>query len=104
MTCPKRRASVIGMSKSRQTVTRSVKSPEAIAALRTWLATFDETTRDRGLDYFERGHVEEVWTDADHFVEAIVMGSENYDVELFFTRGRWTSQCTCPIETNCKHT
>jgi superfamily II DNA or RNA helicase len=92
------------MSKSRQSFTRSVKSPEAIAALRTWLATFDETTRDRGQDYFERGHVKEVWTDADHFVEAIVMGSEDYDVELFFTRGRWTSQCTCPIESNCKHT
>ena len=41
------------MSKSRQPTVRSVKSPEAIAALRTWLATFDEVTRDRGQDYFE---------------------------------------------------
>ncbi|MGH7943438.1 MAG: SNF2-related protein [Opitutaceae bacterium] len=91
------------MAKSRQHTTRSVKSPEAIAALRTWLATFDERTRERGLEYFERGHADDVWADADHFVEALVAGQELYSVELFYTRGQWTSQCTCRKETNCQH-
>src|SRR5688572_2292246 len=91
------------MSKSRQPSTRSVKSPEAIVALRAWLDTFDERTRERGQEYFERGHADDVWADADHFVEALVAGETLYTVELFFTRGRWTSQCTCPIARNCKH-
>ena len=80
------------MAKSRPPIVRSVRTPEALAALRAWLGTFDEHTRQRGEAYHQAGHVEEVYADADHFVEATVVGQELYDVTLFLTRGKWSSQ------------
>ena len=90
-------------AKSRGPAVRSVKTPEALAALRAWLATFEPGARTRGEDYYTQGHVEDVWAEADHFVEAIVTGQEAYSVTLFLTRGKWDSDCTCPMEHNCKH-
>jgi hypothetical protein len=91
------------MAKSRPPIVRSVRTPEALAALRAWLATFDERTRQRGEAYHRAGHVEEVYADADHFVEADVVGQELYEVTLFLTRGKWSSHCTCPMMADCKH-
>jgi superfamily II DNA or RNA helicase len=91
------------MAKSRPPIVRSVRTPEALAALRAWLATFDERTRQRGEIYYQTGRVGEVWADADHFVEAEVVGQMLYSVTLFLTRGKWTSQCSCPMEIDCKH-
>jgi superfamily II DNA or RNA helicase len=90
-------------AKPRLPAIRSVKTPEALAALRAWLATLDEPTRERGETYFADQQVEDVWADADHYVEAIVTGEESYAVTLFFTRGKWTSKCSCPVGVNCKH-
>jgi hypothetical protein len=91
------------MAKSRPPIVRSVRTPEALAALRAWLATFDERTRQRGEVYYQTGKVEEVYADADHFVEAAVAGQELYEVTLFLTRGKWSSHCTCPMMSDCKH-
>ncbi len=82
---------------------RSVKTPDALAALRTWLTTFGDTTRERGELYHTNSQVKDVWTEADHYVEATVLGSRSYTTTLFYTRGQWTSRCTCPVGRNCKH-
>ena len=90
-------------AKQRLPVTRSVKLPEALTELRAWLDTFDPVTRERGESYFTGLHVEKVWADADHFVQASVRGQELYAVRLFLTRGKWSSRCTCPVGVSCKH-
>jgi hypothetical protein len=91
------------MARSSAPAVRSVRSPEAIVALRKWLQGVDETTRTRGEAYYARLAVQQVWTHADHFFEAVVQGQEPYNVSLFYTRGRWSSQCSCPVRINCKH-
>ncbi len=90
-------------AKPRSPIVRSVQTPEALAALRAWLGTFDERTRERGENYYTHQHVKSVWADADHFVESEVTGQELYSITLFLTRGKWISKCTCPMEGNCKH-
>ena len=90
-------------AKPRPAIARSVKTPEALAALRAWLATFPERTRERGAEYFAAGAVQSVGANADHFVEARVAGQDVYRLTLFFTRGKWTSRCSCPMIADCKH-
>ncbi len=90
-------------AKSRLPVTRSIKTPEALAGLRFWLETFDPLNRERGESYFAGLRVEKVWADADHFVQASVRGTELYKVRLFLTRGAWSSHCSCSVGISCKH-
>ena len=90
-------------ARARLPVVLGVKTPEALVALGAWLDALDSRTRRRGEDYYDHGQVEEVWAEADHFVEAVVIGGERYAVTLFLTRGKWTSKCSCPVQTNCKH-
>jgi superfamily II DNA or RNA helicase len=90
-------------AKPRPPIARSVKTPEALAALRAWLATFPSRSRERGTEYFAAGAVQSVGADADHFVEAEVAGQELYRLTLFLTRGKWSSRCSCPMGTDCKH-
>ena len=82
---------------------REVRTPEAVAALKTWLSTLDDAACDRGTEYFRDGRVIAAWAGADHFFEAEVEGSDIYVVSLFLTRGKWKSQCTCPVGSDCKH-
>ncbi|MFA6288540.1 MAG: DEAD/DEAH box helicase [Opitutaceae bacterium] len=89
--------------RNRQPIVRSVRTPEAIESLRLWLESFDSGTRKRGLDYYKGRAVESVSSGADHLVNAKVMGGERYALTLFFTRGVWTSRCSCPVGSNCKH-
>ena len=52
---------------------RSVQTPEALAALRKWVAAYEQVTRDRGEAHFKAGHVITPPTaKADHYVEAVV--------------------------------
>ena len=91
-------------AKSRPPVIRSVRTPEALAALDVWLGMFDPATRRRGRTYHEEGRVISVRADADHYIEAEVEGrKEEYLVTLFLTRGRWSSTCSCPMGGDCKH-
>ena len=53
---------------------RSVKTPEALRALREWVDSLDPTTRERGETYYANLQVEDVWADADHYVEARAKG------------------------------
>lgn len=82
---------------------RSVKAPEALAALRAWLEGFDPATRQRGNAYYVQQQVVDIWAEADHIVCADVEGSEVYEVTLFLTRSKWTSACSCPMAVDCKH-
>ena len=90
-------------AKPRLSVVRSVKTPESLAALRAWLAEFDETLRKRGKSSYETGQVTALRGNADHFVEADILDEEPLRVTLFLTRGIWSSRCTCQRTGGCKH-
>ena len=89
--------------RTRGPVVRSVQTSDALAALRAWLNTLPTRSRESGELYFTNKHVQKVWAGADHFVEARVLGQELYSVTLFLTRNKWSSRCTCPATTDCKH-
>jgi len=82
---------------------RSVRTPEALDSLRLWLDSLDPGTRLRGDAYFKDGTVKAVWSEADHLVKAEVAGEQRYALTLFLTRGEWSSRCTCPVGSKCKH-
>jgi hypothetical protein len=90
-------------AKVRPPIVRSVKTPDALAALRTWLATFGDATRKRGERCHADGRVKEVWAEADHYVEATVLDEPPCTTNLFYTRGQWTSRCTCETGVDCEH-
>ena len=89
--------------KNRSSVLRSVRTPEALVALQAWLDALATSTRDQGEASFRRGQVIAVGARADHYVEATVLGEENHQVKLYFTRGSWTSKCNCETRSNCEH-
>ncbi len=91
------------MAKVRPPIVRSVQTPEALAVLRAWLGTLRSAARERGAAYLAEKRVQKVWAGADHFVEARVQGEELYRVTLFLTRGKWSSSCSCPTGSECKH-
>lgn len=91
-------------ARSRAPAVRSVQTPEALAALGSWLDTFSARTRERGEDYVKEKRVQSIRAGADHYVTAKVQGQESlYEVTLFLTRGQWSSSCTCPVGAECKH-
>ena len=90
-------------ARDRSPVVRSVRTPEAVAALRDWLDTRPEEVRKQGADYFARGAVRRVWAEADHFFKGEVLGQRVHAVLLFWTRGAWSSKCGCPAGRDCKH-
>src|SRR5688572_12016345 len=88
----------------RQPAVRSVRTPQALTALRGWLGTFPLPKREEGGDYYRRKAVKEVWSEADHLVKAeLDIGSEVLGITLFLTRGAWTSRCSCPVLDRCEH-
>ena len=89
--------------KNRSSVLRSVRTPEALVALQAWLDALPANTRAEGEACFRGGQVIAVGARADHFVEATVLGDENCRVTLYFTRGSWTSKCSCATRSNCEH-
>ena len=83
---------------------RSVRTPQALTALRGWLGTFPAEKREEGGDHYRRKAVKEVWSEADHLVKAeLDLGSEVLGITLFLTRGAWTSRCSCPVLDRCEH-
>ncbi|MCF3651497.1 DEAD/DEAH box helicase [Synoicihabitans lomoniglobus] len=82
---------------------RAVRTPEAILALRLRLDSFPEEAREDGFDYFKDGAVRSVASAADHLVSATVAHDTPRTVTLFFTRGDWSTRCTCRAHKDCKH-
>ena len=88
----------------RQPSVRSVRTPQALTALRGWLGTFPAERREEGGDYYRRKAVKETWSEADHLVKAeLDIGGEMLAITLFLTRGAWTSRCSCPVLDRCEH-
>lgn len=59
----------------------------------------------RGMDYFLRGHVESI-ADRPDGVEAVVRGTQNYEVSLAVDGGLLDYACDCPVGSDgafCKH-
>ncbi len=90
--------------RNRQPNVRSVRTPEALTALHLGLDDYEAGSRQRGRDYYQKGAVAAVWSEADHLVKAEVEGTERYTLTLFLTRGKWTNRCSCPVGQDCKHT
>lgn len=89
--------------KPRPPFVRSVQTPEALNALRSWLAALPTSVRERGEACFAQRRVEKVWAGADHYVEARIGGDEPCGVTLFLTLGKWSSRCSCDRRDNCHH-
>lgn len=81
----------------------AVRSRPALNALDAYIARLDRGTRARGRTYFQRGLVLAECAKSDGAVEATVEGSDIYTVALLYTKGVWSSACTCPLGTDCKH-
>jgi len=85
-----------------QTAALTTASPTAIAALCGWLDTVDAGTANRGRAYFRANKVGRPRS-AGPEVLAEVRGTYIYTTVLRWKDGSWTSTCTCPLETDCKH-
>ena len=77
-------------------------SAEALSALAVYLDKFDDGSRRRGRGYFKAGNVRSV-VSAGPEVRAVVRGTFDYDVRLTWDHGTWFSECSCPVEADCKH-
>lgn len=90
--------------------------PEHIRALRQHgfppemvLVSFDATTIQRGVHYFDAKRVIELSSDFPSLTEVrlkgVVLGNSNYhtDVLLDLNNHQVISTCTCPINRQCKH-
>ena len=79
-------------------------SPPAPAQLQRYLGSFDRTTAARGAHYFKYGAVLKVACEepGDRY-SAIVRGSFDYEVNLYFEDGGWDGDCSCPVGYECKH-
>lgn len=77
-------------------------SAEALSALAVYLDGFDDGSRSRGRAYFKKGAVRSL-ASAGPEVRSVVRGSFDYDVRLTWADGAWFSECSCPLEMDCKH-
>ena len=90
--------------RSRPPIVRSVRTPEAINALRTRLDEFEPAQRQRGQDAFRAEAVRRVWCDADHYFKGEVAdGDATHTATLFYNRGDWSTRCSCTIGMGCRH-
>jgi len=78
---------------------------DLLQGIERFLALVPAKTRKRGRGYFARGDVLELeCVEPDHLYAAIVRGGEDYEVGLEFAERTWASQCSCPMQYDCKHT
>jgi hypothetical protein len=69
------------------------------------LLSFDRATARRGREYFEAGRVISGELCDDGSYRFLVRGSrpEGYTVEINLGESGWISDCSCPMEFECKH-
>ncbi|MCE9611555.1 MAG: DEAD/DEAH box helicase [Chthoniobacter sp.] len=73
-------------------------------ALRQYLDSLDERTRQRGLRYFEKDRVKNLENYKRGVgVRAEVTGTKLYRVKLRLAEGEWEGECSCPVMFDCKH-
>ena len=69
------------------------------------LKSFDARTRKKGEDYFFNGAVQSLECHVPGGTyTALVQGSAEYVVTIHWDAGGWVSECTCPLQFDCKHT
>jgi len=91
-------------AKARPPVIRSVQTPDALAALRTWLDTFEARARKLGEALSATSQVKKIVANADHYIETVVTDEEEkFPLTFFLTRGQWTAKCACDQRHNCRH-
>jgi hypothetical protein len=79
-------------------------SKNFVESIETYLCRMDGPTRRRGRNYYTHGQVLNLYcVEPDHLYSAQVRGGADYDVALEFSDGTWLSECTCPMESDCKH-
>ena len=63
-------------------------------------------TRERGRFYYTAGHVIDFTcvTPDQKICTAVVRGSAIYAVTLKYSEQNWISECSCPMQYDCKHT
>ena len=85
-------------------VARGMRFPEPREIQRA-LLSFDRGTARRGREYFEAGRVISAEGISDGSYRFRVRGSrpEGYTVEIDLGKARWTNDCSCPMEFDCKH-
>jgi uncharacterized Zn finger protein len=72
-------------------------------ATQCYLKSFDARTSGKGEHYFRQGAVDSIPCDTPGTAySAKVLGSEVYDVNLFWDDG-WDAECSCPVGYECKH-
>ena len=63
---------------------------------------FNETIKQRGLDYFEKGNFISCLKNKNTYF-AKVKGTIEYKVKIEFFKNNLIMSCTCPCDFNCKH-
>jgi hypothetical protein len=77
---------------------------DLLQGIERFLALVPAQTRKRGRAYHAQGAVLELeCLEPDHLYLAVVSGGENYEVGLEFADHEWVSDCSCPMEYDCKH-
>ena len=73
-------------------------------AVQRYLSSFDSRTKKKGESYFRSGAIQSVeCSEPGRIYTATVLGGELYEVILTYDDG-WSSECSCPMEFDCKHT
>lgn len=73
-------------------------------AANVWLRGVGDRTLDRGREIFREGRVMTLMSMDDAVgYRATVMGGSVYETSIVFTDGTWLSDCSCPVEFDCKH-
>lgn len=65
-------------------------------------SVFNETIKQRGLNYFENGKVK-LCLKNNNIYYAKIEGNETYKVKIQFLFGEIIMSCTCPCDFHCKH-
>jgi len=77
---------------------------ELLQGIDRFLALVPAQTRKRGRTYHRQGRVLEFeCVTPDQTYVAVVQGGEDYEVSLEFADRTWSSDCSCPMEYDCKH-
>jgi uncharacterized Zn finger protein len=76
-----------------------------IRAAERFLELVPVQTRERGRFYHATGHVVSFASVIpDQTYSAVVRGGQDYAVTLKYSDQNWTSDCSCPMHYDCKHT
>jgi len=77
---------------------------DLLQGIERFLVLMSAKVLKRGRSYHACGHVLELeCVEPDHLYAAAVRGGEDYEVGLEFADNEWASDCSCPMQHDCKH-